>query len=148
MSSAHWDESLAERYRQHHYEFPDKSLAGKTVVVAGGTGGLGSALEALLAREGAKVIAGYRANRERAESLGRAMDQQFGANVEFVAWDILEPGVRAAFVDAVTRGGQPLAGAAIFPGEPARVAFEALSREAISASVESNFTGPLKSLRG
>jgi 3-oxoacyl-[acyl-carrier protein] reductase len=143
MPSAYWDESLAERYRQNRYDFPEKTLSGRTVVVAGGTGGLGSALVALLAREGARVIVGYRANRPRAEALGRAMREQFGAKLEFVAGEILDPAVRAAYVDAVKSTGQPLSGAAIFPGEPARVPFESLDREAISASVESNFTGPL-----
>ncbi len=143
MPPAYWDESLAERYRQYHYDFPEKTLAGRTVVVAGGTGGLGSALVALLAREGARIIAGYRANRQRAEEFGRAMEEQYGAKLEFVAGDILDPAVRGGFIDAVKRAGQPLSGAANFPGDPARVAFDSLSREAIAASFESNFTGPL-----
>jgi 3-oxoacyl-[acyl-carrier protein] reductase len=143
MPSAYWDEALAERYRRHRYDFPEKSLAGRTVVVAGGTGGLGSALVALLAREGARVIAGYRANRARAEQFGQAIVEQFGAKLDFVPGDILDPAVRRAYLDAVKQAGQPLAGAAIFPGDPARVAFESLTRESIAASFESNYTGPL-----
>ena len=67
MPSQYWNEELAEQLRQFRYEFPEKALAGKTVIVAGGTGGLGSALVASLAREGASLIVGYRWNRDCAE---------------------------------------------------------------------------------
>ena len=53
MPSAYWDETVAERCRRFEFEFSEKSLAESAVVVAGGTGGLGAALVALLAREGA-----------------------------------------------------------------------------------------------
>ncbi len=143
MPSAYWDESLSERYRHFHYDFPEKPLAGCTVVVAGGTGGLGSALVALLAREGARLIVGCRSNRERAQKLQRAIEDQFGVNLHFVVGDILDPAVRSAYLEAVKAAGQPLAGAAIFPGEPARVPFESLDRESITASFESNYSGPV-----
>jgi NAD(P)-dependent dehydrogenase (short-subunit alcohol dehydrogenase family) len=143
MPSAYWDESLAERYRSFRYDFPEKSLAGRTVVVAGGTGGLGGALVAMLAREGARVIAGYRSNRERAERLQKAIEEQFGVKLHSVAGDVLVPAVRKAYLEAVKTAGAPLAGAAIFPGEPARVPFESLSRETITASLESNYIGPV-----
>lgn len=143
MPSAYWDEPLAERFRRFHYDFPEKALAGRTLAVAGGTGGLGSALVALLAREGARVIVGYRSNVERAEKLRRSIEEQFGARLYLVAGDILNAEVRRAYVGAVKKVGQPLAGAAIFSGEPARVAFESLNRETIAASFESNYVGPL-----
>ena len=143
MPSAYWDESLAERYRRFLYDFPEKPLAGRTVVVAGGTGGLGSALVALLAREGAITIVGYRSNRERAQKLQRAIEDQFGVNLHFVAGDILDPAVRRGYLEGVKAAGQPLAGAAIFPGEPARVPLESLDRESITTSFESNYAGPV-----
>jgi len=143
MPSAYWDESLAERYRCFHFDFPEKPLAGRTVIVAGGTGGLGSALVAFLAGEGARVIVGYRSNRERAEKLQQAIEEQFGSKLHFVVGDILDPAGRKAYLDAVRAAGEPLAGAAIFPGEPARVPFESLSRETITASLESNYIGPV-----
>lgn len=143
MPSEYWDEKLAERLRQFRYEFPEKTLAGQTIVVAGGTGGLGSALVALLAKEGARLIVGYRWNRERAEALRAAIHEQFGAAIELVAGDIAEPAVIEAYAAAVQKTGKPLAGAAIFPGDPARVALEALTRETMAASVESNYVGPV-----
>ena len=141
--STHWDESLAERYRAHRYDFPEKALAGRTVVVAGGTGGLGSALVALLAKEGARLIVGYRANGERAEKLAGAMKSQLHTDLKLLPGDILDPAVRESYIDAVRQSGQLLAGAAIFPGDPARVPFESLTREAISTSFDSNYTGPM-----
>ena len=143
MLSAHWDESLAERYRAHRYDFPEKALAGRTVVVAGGTGGLGSAFVALLAKEGARMIVGYRTNSHRAKKLARTMKEQFHADLKLVSGDILDPAVRRSYIDAVRQTGRLPAGAAIFPGDPARVSFESLTREAISASFDSNYTGPM-----
>jgi NAD(P)-dependent dehydrogenase (short-subunit alcohol dehydrogenase family) len=143
MPSQYWNEKLADQLRQFHYEFPEKNLEGKTVIVAGGTGGLGSALVALLAHEGAKLIVGYRWNRERAESLRAAIQEQFKTTIELVAGDIAEPNIIEDYVAAVQKASEPLAGAAIFPGDPARVALEALTRETMTASLESNYIGPV-----
>jgi NAD(P)-dependent dehydrogenase (short-subunit alcohol dehydrogenase family) len=124
MSSAHWDEMLAERYRNFRYEFAEKTLAGRSVIVAGGTGGLGGALVALLAREGAHVVAGYRSNRERALQLQRAMADQFSASIEVVEGDILDASVRRAYLAAAEKSRGAFAGAAIF-------------------SFQSNYSGPI-----
>lgn len=145
MASQYWDEKLAERYRAYRYEIGSRTLAGKTVVVAGGTGGLGAATVALLAAEGAHVVAGYRANRERAESLARAIKEQFGQEIALVAGDLAEAATRKAYLDAAAKLGGAVAPAAvaIFPGDPARVTFEALDREAMLASLEANYVGPV-----
>ncbi len=66
MASLDWDASQSHAYHEFQYLFPEKTLAGKTIIVAGGSGGLGAATVALLSREGAHLVAGYRANRERA----------------------------------------------------------------------------------
>jgi NAD(P)-dependent dehydrogenase (short-subunit alcohol dehydrogenase family) len=143
MPSQYWDEKLAEQLRQFRYEFAEKTLAGKTIIVAGGTGGLGSALVALLAREGVRLIVGYRWNRERAEAVRAAIKEQFNITIELVAGDIADPAVIEEYVAAVRKTGQPLGGAAIFPGDPARIALEALTRETMAASLESNYVGPV-----
>jgi 3-oxoacyl-[acyl-carrier protein] reductase len=143
MPSQFWNEKLAGQLRQFHYEFPEKTLARQTVIVAGGTGGLGSALVALLAREGASLIVGYRWNRDRAEAVRAAIKEQFNTTIELVAGDIAEPAVIDEYVAAVQKAGRPLAGAAIFSGDPARVALEALTRETMAASLESNYVGPV-----
>lgn len=142
MSSNHWDEKLAERYRSFRYEFAEKTLAEKCVIVAGGTGGLGAALVALLAREGARVVVGYRANRVRAEALAAAMREQFAAELRLVEGDIAQANVRKKYLEAARAVAAPLAGAAIFPGDAARVKVEDLELEALEASLRTNFSGP------
>jgi NAD(P)-dependent dehydrogenase (short-subunit alcohol dehydrogenase family) len=143
MSSSYWDEQLAARLREFRYDFPTDALTGRTVVVAGGTGGLGAACVALLAREGARLIVGYRSNRDRAEALRRSIREQFAHEISLLEGDIADAGVRRSFLDAVAASGAPLAGAAIFPGDPARVAFDALDRDALVASLDANYVGPV-----
>ena len=81
MSSQHWDAARADAYAQFRYDFPERTVAGKTVVVAGGTGGLGAATVALLLHEGAHLIVGYRKDRERAARLSKAMGEQYGGEI-------------------------------------------------------------------
>jgi NAD(P)-dependent dehydrogenase (short-subunit alcohol dehydrogenase family) len=143
MTSPYWDENLAEAYRQFQFEFPEKTLAGKVVVVAGGTGGLGAATVAYLAREGAHLIVGYRENRQRADSLSAAIEKQFGVKVALVEGDIAEMDVRRKYLETTAKIGAPLVGAAIFPGDPARVPLQDLNRDALLASLEKNYVGPV-----
>ncbi len=143
MASAYWDEAQAERYRRFRYEFPERTLAGRSVIVAGGTGGLGAATVSLLAREGATVVAGYRANRERAEALSSSIKEQFNRKIALVEGDIGEAETRRTLLLAAQKSGAPLAGSAIFPGDAARVAFEQLDRGALVASLEENYIGPV-----
>ena len=143
MSSSSWNEALAEQYRAFRYKFAERSLEGRAIVVAGGTGGLGAATVALLAREGARVVVGYRSNRERAEALHRAIQEQFGVSIALVAGDIADPAVRRAYRDAVAATGAPLAGAIIFPGAPARAKLEELERDELVASLDVNYIGPI-----
>src|ERR1700722_873733 len=143
MTSQHWDAGQAHAYHEFQYHFPEKTLAGKTVIVAGGAGGLGAATVALLAREGAHLVVGYRANRQRAEALRHAMQSSFGCTLGLVEGDIASAEVRQAYLAAAQKIDAPLAGVAIFPGGPARVAFENLNRETLVASLESNYVGPI-----
>jgi 3-oxoacyl-[acyl-carrier protein] reductase len=143
MTSSHWDGSRADAYRQYRFEFPEKALAGKTIVVAGGTGGLGAATVWLLAREGARLIVGYRKDRERAVALSVAFEKEFGQKPALVEGDLCAADVRRKFIEAAASLGSPIAGAAIFPGDPARVAWKDLNREALIASLESNYVGPV-----
>ena len=143
MASHFWDEKRAERYSQFRYEFPVNSLRQKTVVVAGGSGGLGAAAVALLAAEGSDLIVGYRANRARAEYLRSVMREQFRCEISLVEGDLADPKVPEAYLAAVQKSGSPFAGVAIFPGDSARVTFDDLHRETVNASLESNYTGPL-----
>src|ERR1700723_4053088 len=143
MTSQYWDAGQAHAYHEFQYYFPEKTLAGKTVIVAGGAGGLGAPPVALLAREGAHLVVGYRANRERAEALRHALESSFGSTLSLVAGDIASAEVRQAYLATARKIAGPLAGIAIFPGDPARVAFENLNRETLLASLESNYVLPI-----
>ncbi len=143
MSSQYWDAARADAYAQFRYDFPERTLAGKTVVVAGGTGGLGAATVSLLVHEGAHLIVGYRKDRERAAALSKAMGEQYGANLELIEGDIASSEVRGRYIETCQKAAATLAGVAIFPGDPARVAFEKLDRDALIASLEVNYVGPV-----
>jgi NAD(P)-dependent dehydrogenase (short-subunit alcohol dehydrogenase family) len=143
MTSQYWDAGQAHAYHEFQYHFPERTLAGKTIIVAGGSGGLGAATVALLAQEGAHLVVGYRANRERAQALCHAIQSSFNGSLSLVAGDIASADVREAYLAAAQKIAAPLAGIAIFPGDPARVAFENLNRETLLASLESNYVGPI-----
>jgi NAD(P)-dependent dehydrogenase (short-subunit alcohol dehydrogenase family) len=143
MASPYWDEELAKRYREFRYEFTERALEGRVVVVAGGTGGLGAATVTLLARQGARLIVGYRANRERAEALRKVVAERFGEALAFVEGDLAEPAVRRAYLEAARTRGGALYGAAVFPGDPARAKWESLDAAGLEASLRANYVAPL-----
>ncbi len=94
-------------------------------MLAGGSGGLGSATAELLAREGADLIVSYLSNRERAERLS--------AIAKVVQVDLTSAEDRARLLDAAPR----LYGLAIFSGDPVR------SGPAMERSHEINYLGPI-----
>ncbi|HLE35850.1 MAG TPA: SDR family oxidoreductase [Candidatus Acidoferrales bacterium] len=143
MGSKYWDEKTAERYKAFRYEFPERALAGRVVVVAGGTGGLGAATVTLLAREGARVVVGYRANRQRAEALAKTVEKDTGQKIALVGGELVDPAVRRAYLVAAEKLGGAPAGAAIFPGDPARAKWEELDAATIEASLRANYVGPI-----
>jgi 3-oxoacyl-[acyl-carrier protein] reductase len=142
MASSYWDEALAARYRAFQYNFAERPLAGRVVIIAGGTGGLGAATTMLLAREGAKLVVGFRSNRPRAEALRAAVTSQTGETISLVEGDLVLPEVRRVYLDAAASLG-PLEGGAIFPGDPARVSWESLDAAALRSSWDANFVGPM-----
>jgi NAD(P)-dependent dehydrogenase (short-subunit alcohol dehydrogenase family) len=143
MTSPHWDESRAKENSEFRYDFPERALAGKTVVVAGGTGGLGASTVSLLAREGARLVVGYRRNHQRAERLRTAIGEQFGCAIRLVPGDLCDEAVRQNYLDRASEFGGTISGAAILAGHAARVPLEELNREALVASLESNYVGPV-----
>jgi NAD(P)-dependent dehydrogenase (short-subunit alcohol dehydrogenase family) len=131
MASDYFDEHSAERYERLEFDFPDKGLAGRTIVLAGGAGGLGAATAVLLAREGARLIVGGRVRSERANRLCAALEGQGS----FVAADITTTEGRAALLDAA----DSTYGLVVFVGDPARGADEATLRQ----SMEINYLAPI-----
>jgi len=108
---------------------PD-SLQGLPIVLAGGSGGLGSATAELLAAEGAHLVVSYRSNAERASVLSPL--------ATLVQADLTAASDRARLLDAAP----DLYGLVVFAGDPARVNDPARMEEAIRHSYEVNFLGP------
>ena len=125
------------------FDFNHRSLAGRVVLVAGGTGGLGSATVALLARDGATVVAGYREDRQRAETLKQAVEARYKATIYLVEGDIADPVVRARYVDAADALGEGLYAMACFTGDPARVKFDDATDSDLHDSMQKNYIAPL-----
>jgi 3-oxoacyl-[acyl-carrier protein] reductase len=109
---------------------PD-SLQGREIVLAGGSGGIGSAVAALLLAEGARLVVSYRSNRERAEKL-RGVAQVIQA-------DLAADSDRKRLLDAAPQ----LYGLVVLAGDPARVPAGADPREAMMRSHEVNYLGPI-----
>jgi len=64
------------------------NLRGKTALVTGGSRGLGAAVCARLARDGANVLLTYVASREKAESLAAELAAQYGVHVAAFRADV------------------------------------------------------------
>jgi len=105
------------------------ALRGLEMILAGGSGGLGSAAAHLLVEEGARVVVSYRTNRARAEELG--------AGVTLVQADLTNTADRARLLDAAPS----LYGLVVFSGQPAR------SEELLDESLAANFVGPIRLAR-
>jgi len=142
MASEFLDEARLELYRRFAFEFPDRTLSGKVVLIAGATGGLGAATAALLAGEGARVVAGYRSNRSRAEEFRRAIAGQFQQTIELVEGDLIHAAVRERYVLAAEKWG-PLYGLAVLVGDPARVEWSRLDEAAMRAAADRNYIAPV-----
>ncbi len=107
------------------------TLRGREIVLAGGSGGLGSAVCELLAAEGARVVVSYRANRERAERLG--------TQAQIVQADLASEADRRRLMDAAPQ----IYGLVVFSGDPARVTAGADPHDAMVRSHEVNYLGPI-----
>lgn len=125
------------------FDFNERSLAGRVVLVAGGTGGLGSAAVALLARDGATVVAGYREARQRAEALKQAVEAKYKTKVHLVEGDITESDVRARYVETADAFGEGLYGMVCFAGDPARVKFDDVADTDLQDSMQKNYVAPV-----
>jgi NAD(P)-dependent dehydrogenase (short-subunit alcohol dehydrogenase family) len=108
----------------------------KTVIVAGGSGGLGSVTSRLIARRGFKPIIGYLRNQDRAAAL--ASELQTNA----VGGDIGDERVRRQLIESARSAGE-LYGLVVLCGDPARVPLETASLEDLLASTRVNFAGPV-----
>ncbi|MFY9608660.1 MAG: SDR family oxidoreductase [Blastocatellia bacterium] len=124
-------------------DFDERPLAGRVVLVAGATGGLGSATAALLAQGGAAVVAGYLGDRARADTLKQALEARYKTTLHLVEGDIADPAVRLRYVEAGDAIGEGLYGLVCFTGDPARVKFEDVTDADLHDSLQKNYISPL-----
>jgi NAD(P)-dependent dehydrogenase (short-subunit alcohol dehydrogenase family) len=134
---------LSAADQKFNFDFPEQSLAGRVVLVAGGSGGLGSATVAMLARDGATVVVGFRRNREKAEALKQAMEAQFKASIELVEGDISDAETRARYVETAEKLGGGIYAMVCFTGDPARVKFDEVTDADLQASMQENYIAPV-----
>jgi NAD(P)-dependent dehydrogenase (short-subunit alcohol dehydrogenase family) len=108
----------------------------KTIILAGGSGGLGATLARMAADRGYQPVIGYRQNHERAARLAESL------NAPLVAGDIAEESVRAQLIEAA-RGAGELYGLVVLSGDPARIPIEKATADDLLASMRVNFAGPV-----
>jgi 3-oxoacyl-[acyl-carrier protein] reductase len=101
------------------------------MVLAGGTGGIGSALAGLLLSEGARLILSYRSNQPRA---GRWQE-----SCTIVQADLVSAADRARLLDAAPR----LDALVVLAGDPARVSDPTEIEAAMRRSHDVNYLGPI-----
>jgi NAD(P)-dependent dehydrogenase (short-subunit alcohol dehydrogenase family) len=117
-------------------------MKGKTVILAGGSGGLGPAVAEAIADRGGIPVIGFRSNRERAEALAKVLLQKHGVRAPAVEGDILDPATRQRLLDVASGTGE-LYGLVPLAGDPARVPIESATEEDILNSMRVNFAGPV-----
>jgi 3-oxoacyl-[acyl-carrier protein] reductase len=108
----------------------------KSVILVGGSGGLGSAVSRLAAERGYRPVIGYRSNHERADVLGREIE------APVVGGDIAEEIVREKLLDAARSVGD-LYGLVVLSGDPARIPIEKATVDDLLESMRVNFAGPV-----
>ena len=117
-------------------------MKGKTIILAGGSGGLGSAIAESLAQRGAIPVIGCKSNSERATALARTILEKYGVTAPVVPGDILEAEVRQKLLAAARQAG-PLYGVVPLVGQPARVPIETATEQDLMESMRTNFIGPV-----
>ena len=125
------------------FEFPQRPLQGRVVIVSGGSGGLGSAACVLLAREGARLVIGYRSNRARAEQLAARLERDFAATALLVEGDIRDASSRGKLLKASRSEDLEPYGLVCFTGHPGRIDFGSAEVGDLRESLEQNYSAPL-----
>ena len=110
---------------------PFDALKAKEIILAGGTGGIGSAVSEALIAEAARLVIGYRANRARTE--------RWEASATIVQADLALAADRQRLLDAAPE----LYGLVVFVGDPARFADPSQMEDAMRRSHDANYFGPI-----
>ena len=117
-------------------------MKGKSIILAGGSGGLGQAVAKALAERGAIPVIGCKKNRERAEALAQTLFEKYGVRSPVVVGDAVNPAVRQELLDAGRHAGV-LYGLVPLTGQPARVPIETATEQDLLDSMHDNFIAPI-----
>jgi 3-oxoacyl-[acyl-carrier protein] reductase len=117
-------------------------MKGKSIILAGGSGGLGAAVAESVAKQGAVPVIGYLSNRERAENLAKKIFENCGVRAPLVEGDILDAAVRERLLGEARNAGE-LYGLVPLAGTPARVSIETATEADLMNSMRVNFAGPV-----
>ena len=120
----------------------DSNMRGKSVILAGGSGGLGAAVADALARRGAVPVIGCRTNQDRAEALARRLSETYSVRVPVVGGNVLDTEVRERLIGEAKRAGE-LYGLVPLLGSPARIPIERATEQDLLESMRINFVGPV-----
>jgi NAD(P)-dependent dehydrogenase (short-subunit alcohol dehydrogenase family) len=107
------------------------SLRGKEIILAGGTGGLGSVVAALLLEEGASLTLSFLRHKERT--------RQWEGRATLIQADLASSSDRVRLLDAAPS----LYGLVILAGDPARISEASQMERAMQESHAVNYLGPV-----
>ena len=143
MASPHLDPEESARHDQLKFDYSRRPLAGRVILIAGGTGGLGAATAALLVTEGAYPILGYRDNKGRAELVRQRLQDNYAGPVGLAQGDIRDTAGRRRLLDDVLRSRDHVDGLIVFAGDPARAKTGELESEVFQSALDLNTVAPL-----
>ena len=143
MSSPYLDVEESRRHDLLKFDYTRRPLAGRVIVLAGGTGGLGAATAALLITEGAYPVLGYHSNKGRAELVQQRLQDTYAGPVGLIPADINDAAGRRRFVEDALRVRDRIDGLAVFTGDPARAKTAELESPAFQQALNQNTVAPL-----
>jgi NAD(P)-dependent dehydrogenase (short-subunit alcohol dehydrogenase family) len=143
MPSPHLDPEEAKRHDLLKFDYSRRALAGRVILLAGGTGGLGAATAALLIHEGAYPILGYHTNRGRAELVQQRLQDTYAGPVGLIQSDIRTEEGRRRLVSDALRGRDRIDGLVVFTGDPARTRTPDLLSDGFHEALDRNTVAPL-----
>jgi NAD(P)-dependent dehydrogenase (short-subunit alcohol dehydrogenase family) len=143
VTSLYLDAEETKRHDQLKFDFNKRPLAGRVVLLAGGTGGLGLATAALLITEGAFPILGFRSDRPRAEYAQQKLQDLYGGPVGIAQGDILTEEGRTAWLKAALAAKNRIDGLVVLTGDPARSRTADLAPDVFARALHVNLAAPL-----
>src|SRR5262245_25344677 len=143
MPSPHLDAEEAKRHDQLKYDYARRPLAGRVILLAGGTGGLGTATASLLLHEGAYPVLGYHSDKGRAELAQQRLQDAHGSPVGLAKGDITVEADRRRIVNDLLLARNRIDGLVVLTGDPARARTETLDAAAFQTALDRNTVSAL-----